>query len=720
MKKPGKNSGKYILLISVHGLIRGHNLELGRDADTGGQTKYVVELARALAENDEVARVDLVTRRVVDAKVDSDYAEPIEEIGENAYIVRLECGPRRYLRKEVLWPYLDGFADSILQHLRRIGRMPDIIHSHYADAGYVASRLSNLLGIPMLHTGHSLGRVKKQHLLEKGIKRERLESQYSMARRIEAEEITLENANLVITSTRQEVELQYSLYDNYVPSSMTVIPPGVDLERFHPQAQRRKLPPISAEVDRFLAEPDKPMILALSRADERKNIHTLVEAYAENSKLRELANLVIIAGNRDDITSMEKAQREVLSELLLLIDRYDLYGSIAYPKHHQPNDVPDLYRLAALRKGIFINPALTEPFGLTLIEAAASGLPILATNDGGPRDIIEFCKNGMLIDPLDADAMGDAMCDALQNKQRWAKWAKNGVTGVHRHYTWKGHAQRYLQQVKPLIAKASRPKLRRHHSRLPTVKRIMIFDIDNTLLGDNAGLQVLIEKINTMHSQVGFGVATGRRLDSAVEILKKHKVPTPDIIISSVGTEIHYGSGLIIDTGWRRHLDYRWHKAEVHKLLRKLPGLSLQPASEQREFKLSYYIDPDKAPGSKEIVRILRKHGIHANVIWSHGQFLDLLPMRASKGRAIRYVADLWGIDPDHILVAGDSGNDEEMLRGNTLGVVVGNYSDELARLKHSPRVYFARGHYAHGILEGLDYYDFFGNIRIPDDEGTE
>jgi len=123
------------MLISVHGLIRGRDLELGRDADTGGQTLYVVELARALAAQPNVARVDLLTRRVVDAKVSADYANPTEQIGDNAYLIRLDCGPRRYLRKEVLWPHLQGFIDRALQHVRSVGRVPDVIHSHYADAG---------------------------------------------------------------------------------------------------------------------------------------------------------------------------------------------------------------------------------------------------------------------------------------------------------------------------------------------------------------------------------------------------------------------------------------------------------------------------------------------------------------------------------------------------------------------------------------------------------
>jgi sucrose-phosphate synthase len=720
MTETDKKAGKYLMLLSVHGLIRGHNLELGRDADTGGQTKYVVELARALAEHPEVERVDLVTRSVIDNKVDSDYAQPIEELGNGAYIVRLPCGPRRYLRKEVLWPYLDSFADNVLQHLRKIGRLPDLIHSHYADAGYVAARLTSLLGIPMVHTGHSLGRVKEKRLIANGVKLERLESQYNMSRRIEAEEVALENASLVITSTHQEIEEQYRLYDDYVPDTMVVIPPGVDLERFHPPKARQQLPPVAEAVDRFLDDPKKPMILALSRPDERKNIHTLVEAYAENTALRDLANLVVIAGNRDDIGTMDKGSRDVLTDLLFMIDRYDLYGAVAYPKHHKPNDVPDLYRLAARRKGVFINPALTEPFGLTLIEAAASGLPIIATNDGGPRDIIGFCKNGLLIDPLDADAMGEALLAALSNKQRWQRWAKAGLTGVHKHYSWQGHAAQYMKRVKPLIKQTSKTKARKKKSRLPTVERLVVCDIDNTLLGNADGLQQLIQRINDNHDRVGFGVATGRRLDSALQVLKKWKVPQPDVLITAVGTEIHYGHGLVMDDNWGRHINQRWHKGDIHKLLHNLPGLKLQPATEQREYKLSYYIDPAKAPSRNDIVKLLRRHDIHANVIYSHGQYLDLLPLRASKGRAMRYIGEMWGINPDHILVAGDSGNDEEMLRGNTLAVVVGNYSDELKTLRDTPRIFFAKGQCAYGVLEGIEYYDFFGDIAIPNDEGLE
>jgi len=112
--------------------------------------------------------------------------------------------------------------------------MPDLVHSHYADAGYVGVRLANLLGVPLIHTGHSLGRDKRQRLLAMGVSRDEIEHAYNMVRRVDAEEEILANADLVITSTHNEIEAQYGLYNYYDPERMLVVPPGTDLTLFHP------------------------------------------------------------------------------------------------------------------------------------------------------------------------------------------------------------------------------------------------------------------------------------------------------------------------------------------------------------------------------------------------------------------------------------------------------------------------------------------------------
>jgi sucrose-phosphate synthase len=225
-----------------------------------------------------------------------------------------------------------------------------------------------------------------------------------------------------------------------------------------------------------------------------------------------------------------------------------------------------------------------------------------------------------------------------------------------------------------------------------------------------------MDSLDKVGNKVGFGVATGRRLESTIQILKEWKVPIPDLIISSVGSEIHYGPVIVEDSNWSKHISYNWKPLEIHKMVSTLPGLVLQPDTGQRKHKISYYIDPEKSPSIKDIIKYLRRNDIKTNVIFSHGEFIDFLPIRASKGQAVRHFALKWGIAFDRILVAGDSGNDGEMLKGNTLAVIVGNYSSELEKLKGATNIYFADGHYAKGISQGIDYYDFFGQLRIPEE----
>jgi sucrose-phosphate synthase len=714
--------GLYIMLISAHGLIRGENLELGRDPDTGGQVTYVVELARALADDARVERVDLLTRQVIDKRVDPSYAQPVEPIAENANIIRIACGPRRYLRKERLWPYLDNFTDHTLGHIRTVGRTPDIVHGHYADAGYVGAQLARLLRVPFVFTGHSLGRVKKQRLLEKGRDADTLEGKFRFLERFEAEETALDTAALVVASTHQEVKEQYELYDHYQPERMEVIPPGVDLKRFRPPGEHAPKPRIAAEVERFLQVPERPVILAMARPDERKNFETLIRAYAEHPRLRTLANLVIVAGNREEIAKMDKGARHVLINILNLIDTYDLYGSVAYPKHHEPEDVPDLYRLAARSRGVFVNPALTEPFGLTLIEAAASGLPIVATNDGGPRDIIKTCQNGVLIDPLNAKAIGNALFEAVTNGEAWQRWAACGLEGAHRNYTWTGHADRYLTRIEAIVP-ATRPHTEavvRPRASLSKVDRVIITDIDNTLTGDDRALGTFREFLAHAGAHMGFGVATGRNLDSALGAIQDLELPAPDILVTSVGTEIHYGEALTRDRSWQRQIDYHWRPDEIRRVLDALPGLHAQEPWAQERFKVSYTRDAEEAPSIRAIKRHLRQQGLRAKLVFSLGMFLDVVPIRAGDGLAIRHLGIKWGLPPERWLVVGDSGNDEEMLSGNTLGAVVGNYSPELEKLRKRPRIYFAEGPHAWGILEGIEHYNFTGDIRLPDEEVYE
>ena len=705
----------YIALISVHGLIRGHHLELGRDADTGGQTLYALELARALANQPAVTQVDLITRCVRDDAVDDDYAEPIEIISNKLRIVRINSGLDGYIEKEQLWDQLDSFADNLTNFFRESNTLPDVFHSHYADAGFVGSHLANIFGIPLIHTGHSLGRVKHSRLLASGLSAQQIEDRYNITRRIEAEEMTLATAERVITSTHQEIEDQYELYDHYQPDQMRVIPPGTDLNLFRPATGNVLSSPLYAQLVKHLTRPDKPIILALSRPDKRKNIIGLIEAYGCSPELQQQANLVIIAGNRDDIDDLDDGAQEVFHELLIAIDRYDIYGQVAMPKHHERQQVPLIYQITAASGGVFINPALTEPFGLTLIEAAACGLPIVATEDGGPRDIIGNCQNGFLINPLESGDISATLLNLLSDKKLWRELSENGLKGVREHYSWEAHATRYLQVVKPIVQRSEQLVRMPVHRRPALYKdRAIVTDLDQNLLGDAESLQELLKVLHHHRKTTKLAIVTGRRLDSNLKLMRKHKIPEPYILITSGGTEIYYQPELSMDVTWERHIDNQRTPHKVRKILEGYPGLKRQEKLEQSRFKLCYYINNEI--GNIDVIKSLvhqEEQSVHVQL--GFGEFLDILTTGASKGLALRYVADRWQMPLERILVAGGSGADEDMMRGNTLAAVVANrHHEELSQLIDIDRIYFAEKPFAGGILEALDYYDFFNHCKDP------
>jgi sucrose-phosphate synthase len=146
-------------------------------------------------------------------------------------------------------------------------------------------------------------------------------------------------------------------------------------------------------------------------------------------------------------------------------------------------------------------------------------------------------------------------------------------------------------------------------------------------------------------------------------------------------------------------------------VLDDLPGLKLQKKEKQSPLKVSYFYDASKAPSVDEITTLLHQEELTTNVLLSFGQFLDVIPSRASKGQALRYAALRLDIPLEHILVAGGSGADEDMMRGNTLAVVVANrHHEELSALVDLERVYFSDQPGAAGLLDAIEHYDFLGS----------
>jgi sucrose-phosphate synthase len=471
---------------------------------------------------------------------------------------------------------------------------------------------------------------------------------------------------------------------------------------------------MTKELQRFFFRTDKPLILSVGRPERGKNIKMLIECYGQDKDLQAMANLAVFAGIRKDIEDMNPSEKEVLTEMLLLMDRYDLYGKMAAPKEHSSEtDIPELYRLAASGRGIFVSPAHVENFGLTLLESAAAGLPFVGTQKGGPVDIVENIESGLLVDlesgPADLTA---TMKRLLSDERLWQRLSENGINGVRRFYTWQSHCDTYVDSLRALApARSGAVPDDDHHAvatRFARMERLLVMDIDDTLLGDPEGLRRFKESIRTVRPRLGIGVATGRSHDAARAALSECGLDGLDVIIASVGSEIYYGPDSTPDRGWASHVRYKWHPQRVRAALDRLPFLRLQEQSAQRDCKISYVLDVSQVNAEEALPRIhtaLSRASASYTLILSHGTMVDILPCRASKGKAIRYLSFKWGIAPKKIITAGNSGNDTDMLLGRVSGIVVGNHEKELEGLRNADWVYFADASHADGIIEGLRHY---------------
>lgn len=717
--------GYYIILFSPHGLIRHPQPETGRDKDTGGQVKYVLELLENLSHHPHVRRVDLFTRKIIDKRVSVSYEQECDIVNEKARIVRIACGGNVYRQKEQLWDYLDEFVDKTIRFIERQDDFPDVVHGHYADGNYLASQLSEVFGIPFLATGHSLGRNKRALLLNQGLSVEKINEKFLMDKRITIEEEVLATADAIIVSTQHEIDTQYGLYENKAQGNYKVIPPGVNSELFYPfyrqdmpsykmtLEQEQALYRVNSEIERFLFNPEKPLILSIGRADKRKNFETIIQAFGQDKELQAMANLAIFAGVRKDITQMPPEEQELLTNLLLLLDKFDLYGKMAIPKKNDPNrEVPEIYRVAARKKGVFVNATPGENFGLTLVEAAACGLPVLASPTGGPKEILDHCKNGLLIDVEDPKAIADALKKIISDRTVWEKYSANGIQNSNQLYSWNTHTHNYVQVIQGLFSRKDTEaqtfaKKTAYGKRLVKADTFIISDLDGTLVDGNkadglAELKAWIEN----NPQVVFGIATGRNKEITRQALADYDLPTPDIIICSAGSEMYYTDKFIPDNGWESHIDFQWKKEELHEALKKFPGIRLQEADAQWRFKLSYYVDTNfNEDDLANLHKFLDDRKLRSKILLTENRYLDLLPFRASKGSAVRYLSYKWKMPLEHIITAGNSGNDLDMLKGKTRGIVVANYSPELEELKKSKFIHFSNSTLATGVLEGIQHH---------------
>lgn len=245
---------------------------------------------------------------------------------------------------------------------------------------------------------------------------------------------------------------------------------------------------------------------------------------------------------------------------------------------------------------------------------------------------------------------------------------------------------------------------------------LFVTDLDHTLVGEDKALKELNDELERHRQEHGTKIvyATGRSITLYQQLTSEKSLLEPDALITSVGTELYLDSDRENpDLEWSTKLSVGWNRELILDIATNFANeLTLQQESEQRPFKISYLIEEAAA---KEILPqlklLLENQNLKFNIIYSGSQDLDILPLYADKGLAVKYIQEKLGFFPETTVVCGDSGNDIALFSvGEERGIIVGNARSELIEWYSNNQTeyrYLAKTFYANGIMEGLRYFKF-------------
>lgn len=485
-----------LAIVSPHGWFGQANV-LGRP-DTGGQVVYILDQVRALETEmrtrlheqglDIEPQIVVLTRLIPEAE-GTTCGQRLEPIAgtRHARILRVplrthsgEIVPQWISRFE-LWPYLERYAlDAERELLAELGGRPDLVIGNYSDGNLVATLLSQRLGVTQCNIAHALEKTK---YLYSDLYWRHNEAQYHFACQFTADLIAMNAADFIIASSYQEIAGtadsvgQYESHgaftmpglmrvvdgiDVYDPK-FNIVSPGADASAYFPYTaedlRRRHLHSdieslVFGEDEREeargrLADRAKPLLFTLARLDRIKNITGLVEWYGRSEALRKAANLLVISGHVNPERSGDTEEREQSHYMHELFDRYGLDGQVRWLGLRLSKDLAgELYRYVADGRGVFVQPALFEAFGLTVVEAMASGLPCFATCYGGPAEIIVDGVSGFHIDPNQGDKAAERMARFLaragEEPAYWENISAGALARVAERYTWQHYSERMM------------------------------------------------------------------------------------------------------------------------------------------------------------------------------------------------------------------------------------------------------------------------------------
>jgi len=484
-----------LAVISPHGFFGQSNV-LGLP-DTGGQVVYILDQVRALEKEmryrlseqgiDISPQIVVITRLIPEARGTTSDQRMEHIVGtENARILRIPFRTRsgeiipQWISRFEVWPYLDRFAIEVSKELvAEIGGRPDLIIGNYSDGNLVATMLARKLHVTQCNIAHALEKTKYLH---SDLYWKSNEDQYHFACQFTADLIAMNTADFIITSTYQEIagdENSIGQYESHTSFTMpglyrvvngvdiydpkfNIVSPGADAEVYFPYTNHdQRLHGLHRDIhDLIYSEPnenarghlidqDKPLLFTMARLDTIKNITGLVRWYGKSERLRKEVNLLVIAGYVDAENSADQEERTQIQLMHALIDEYKLDSQLRWVGVRlDKNLAGELYRYIADKRGAFVQPALFEAFGLTVIEAMGCGLPTFATCYGGPLEIIHHGHSGFHVDPnheeQSANVMADFFSRCQKDKDYWTKISEGGINRVQGRYTWALYAERMM------------------------------------------------------------------------------------------------------------------------------------------------------------------------------------------------------------------------------------------------------------------------------------
>ena len=389
-------------------------LEQAGIGDAGGMNIYVIESAKRMAAVG--VDVDIFTRRISDEQ-----PEVIEyEKGIRIIHLNLPVG----VKKEEIPSLIPAMAEEFKKKIQ--GQGYQIIHSHYWISGKVAMPAAKELGIPLVHTMHTMARVKNAALAEG-------ESPEPMIR-VQGESQIVEAANALIANTDAEAASLVSLYDA-CPDNVAVVAPGVDLYSFTPNRK-------DARKNLGLAS-GKLIVSFVGRIQPHKGPEVLIRAIKEmmshNPELRAQLQ-VLITGGASGVRNHEDIRLRELVNWLKLDDVIKFLDPVSREK------LPDLYRASDL----VCVPSYSESFGLVALEAQACGTPVVASAVGGLRTAVADGISGVLVDGHNPKAWSSVIARLLMEPQRRILLSLGAVEHAS-HFGWDATARGTLDVYDRLI-----------------------------------------------------------------------------------------------------------------------------------------------------------------------------------------------------------------------------------------------------------------------------